>query len=295
MKAATEAPAGVLGISGAALPLAALDRLLARARDVGVFSGAWISIFDDGAERLLARSGVAFDALPANRSIALAAASLRAPLFVEDLGSAGFAGHWLAGAETAARFIAIVPLVSCQGPVVGTLTVIDRVARRLESRAKRALENLAALAIAHLEARRDGAPAQDAGRREDALHRERQFAEALLESVDGAVALVGDDGGLARWNAALTRAAGRSHAQIGRMSALELFPPAHRESAAAAMREAAVHGRETSVECEIADGAGERRTHLVTIARVRLGAGRSLLLVARDVASQRRAEYLALL
>ena len=293
MNLASEAPDGVLGVSAAALPVAALERLLARARDVGGFAGAWISVFDRGVERLIAASGVPFDTLPLGRSVALAAASLRAPLFVEDLRAAGYADHWLAGGAVAARFLAIVPLVSGAGPVVGTLSVIDRVERRLESRARRALENIAALAMAHLDARRESAAAQEAEPRDEALKRERRFAEALLEAVDGAVALVADDGTLARWNAALTRLVGRSHAEIARMQALDLFAPAAREAAAAAMRDAALQGRETAIECEIAEATGESRPHLVTIARVRLGTSRSLLVVARDVASRRRAEYLA--
>jgi diguanylate cyclase (GGDEF)-like protein/PAS domain S-box-containing protein len=292
MRLATEAPAGALGVD-AALPLAALDRLLARARDVAAFPAAWISLFEDGAERLVARSGIGFDALGPGRSVALGAASLRAPLVVEDLRAAGYASHWLACEGGQARFLAIMPLASSAGAIVGTLTVMDREPRKLDALARSALENLAALAIARIEARRDVAEGTPAQPQEAALARERQFAEALLESVEGAVALIGDDGKPARWNAAFARAAGRSHADIARMNVLDLFAPARREEAAAAMREAAAQGREAALECELVDAAGERRLHLVSAARVRLGAATALLVIARDVASQRRAEYLA--
>ena len=63
-----------------------------------------------------------------------------------------------------------------------------------------------------------GAPAPG-GRRE--LAREREFSEAVLDSLAGAFFLVSSDGVILRWNAALSAAIGYTDAEIGTMHPLD--------------------------------------------------------------------------
>src|SRR5207247_8279900 len=161
----------------------------------------------------------------------------------EDLAASDFSTHPLVAGGPHARFIGILPLVAPDGFVIGTLAVLDRKPRKLKKAERTALANLASLAMARLEARRESVEASQgraeaSGREaavpstrleeemrrrrvaEDGLEREREFSEAVLESLAGAFFLVSSDGVILRWNAGLSGAIGYTDAEIGTMNHL---------------------------------------------------------------------------
>src|SRR5690606_10208823 len=68
----------------------------------------------------------------------------------------------LVAAGPRARFVGVIPLLAPGGNLIGTLTVLDPVARSLGRTERTALENLASLAVARVEALRQSAAAQAA-------------------------------------------------------------------------------------------------------------------------------------
>ena len=156
------------------------------------------------------------------------------------------AAHPLVTGEPRLRFLCSVPLVTPDGHVVGALTVADRVPRRLEPAERTALENLATLAVARLEARRSrraGADALAAGERaeeaEEQLAREREFTDAVIQSLPGAFFLFSRDGEMLRWNARMQAATGYSSLEIAAMRPLDFIAPRDRAAVEAAIREVA--------------------------------------------------------
>ncbi len=149
-----------LGVLDATAPHAALADLVRRAQDVARFPIAWISFLDASRERLHAVRGVTLRELAAARIARLRAAGPRAAAasWRTRCARRGASQRLVAGAPHA-RFIAMLPLACADGMVVGTLTVLDRKPRALAPAQQTALANLAALAMARLEARRDGAAA----------------------------------------------------------------------------------------------------------------------------------------
>ncbi len=134
--------------------LPALDELVRRAQDVAAFPMAWLSFFDGKRERLRARSGVSFAYLSREQSFTFAREAPREPLFIEDLTRTEHATHELVASGPRARFLGVLPLAAPDGFVVGALTVLDAVPRRLRAEERTALVNIASLAMARLEARR---------------------------------------------------------------------------------------------------------------------------------------------
>jgi diguanylate cyclase (GGDEF)-like protein/PAS domain S-box-containing protein len=286
-------------------PLPALDELVRRAQDVASFPMAWLSFFDGRRERLRARAGVSFAYLPREQSFAFGAEAPREPLFIEDLAATEHATHPLVASGPQARFIGILPLTAPDGFVVGTLTVLDGTARKLRKAERTALGNIASLAMARLEAgRSDGgalramrAPVdrleQEVLRRrsaEDSLAREREFSEAVLDSLAGAFFLVSSDGVILRWNAALSSAIGYTGAEIGSMQPLDFISARDRPAVEAAMREVFEQGREMSLEAEIVDRAGNVRPYAVSGKPLRVGERTYMVGVARDITLRKRTE-----
>ena len=104
----------------------------------------------------LARScGASFAYLAREQSFAFAREPSAEASFVDDLAASDFATHPLVVAGPRVRFLGILPLVAPDGVVVGTLTVLDTKARTLSRSERTALANLATLAMARLEARRE--------------------------------------------------------------------------------------------------------------------------------------------
>jgi PAS domain S-box-containing protein len=195
------------------------------------------------ARRLRARAGVSFAYLPRDESFAFGRDPPEEPVFIDDLAAGEHRTHPLVASGPRVRFIGILPLAAPDGFVVGTLTVLDAKPRKLARAEQVALANLASLVVARLESRREmgeskrpqleSAPAgrtpaerleQEMRRRreaEEALAREKQFSEAVLDSLAGAFYLLSPEGAILRWNAALVAALGYTDGEIAAMNPLD--------------------------------------------------------------------------
>ena len=300
------------GVLDPDLALPALDELVKRAQDVASFPMAWLSFYDGKRERLRARAGVAFAYLPRDQSFAFYREPPDHPVFIEDLTQGDHRAHPLVASGPQVRFVGILPLASHDGFVVGTLTVLDTKARTLRKPEQVALENLASLAVARLEARREtgdarrpqaqpGALARTLPERleeetrkrrsaEEALGQEREFSEAVLDSLAGAFYLVSPAGMILRWNTALVAAVGYTEAEIGAMNPLDFVSAKDRDAVDHAMRAVFEHGREMSIEAEIVDREGNVRPYALSGKPLRVGNSTLMIGVARDITLRKRTE-----
>ena len=291
--------------------IAPLEELVRRAQDAARFQCAWISLLEDGRERIVAARGFGARDLAAGESLALALGELREPLFVEDALRSPWREHPLVASGPRARALAIVPLAGADGLAVGTLTVADPKPRALGPAQRSALANLASLAMARLQGSRSApqphaAPARAAPsaaleerleaetrRREAAegeLARERGLLEAVLDNLASAFFLVSADGAMLRWNASLAAALGYADAQIARMRPADFVSPADRAEVEAAIREVLEEGREIALEAEIVDSAGNVRPYAFTGRPLVLGDERYMIGVAGDITLRKRTE-----
>jgi diguanylate cyclase (GGDEF)-like protein/PAS domain S-box-containing protein len=234
-------------------------------------------------------------------------------VFVEDAAQTEWRTHPLVAGAARARFVGVVPLVCPDGLVVGTLTVADRVPRTLPAAERTALANIAMLVMARLEARRE-TPAREARpvaavprdsraaqsqledeirRRqaaEESLEREKEFLEAVLDSLASAFFLVSTDGSMLRWNTSLTAAIGYTDAEIASMHPTDFVSTRDRPQVEAAMREVLDHDREIAIEAEIVDRAGNVRPYAFSGKPLRLGGHAYMIGVARDITLRKRTE-----
>jgi diguanylate cyclase (GGDEF)-like protein/PAS domain S-box-containing protein len=291
----------------------ALDEIVKRARDVAGFPIAWISFLEGDRERLRSRAGVAYSELAGEQSLARCLEGANEAVFVEDARQSRWRDHPFVTGGPRARFLGILPLACADGLVVGTLTVMDRVARSLGAQERTALANLASIVMARLEAQREtaareatGTPVvardsvvlatrleQETRRRQGAeasLERERQFLEAVLDSFTSAFFLVSAEGRLMRWNASLSTAIGYSDAEIGAMHPTDFVSPHDRSQVRSAMREVLEEGRQISIEAEIVDRAGNVRPYVLSGRPLRWGDETCMIGVASDVTMRKRTE-----
>jgi diguanylate cyclase (GGDEF)-like protein/PAS domain S-box-containing protein len=291
---------------GAAVP--ALEELVRRARDVAGSAAAWLSFFDGDRERLHAASGARFSELAGEASLALGAGLAHEALFIDDAAATDWHSHSLVRSGPRARFIGITPLACPDGLVVGTLTVIDPRPHAASAAQRSALANLASIAMARLEARRPAGPAAPVPRdarslvarieletqrreaAEESLQREKDFLEAVLDSLASAFFLVSAQGAMLRWNGSLAAAVGYTHAQIAAMHPGDFVSPRDRAAVEAAMREVLEQGREIAIEVEIVDRAGNVRPYAVSGKPLRLGGDAYMIGVARDITLRKRNE-----
>jgi diguanylate cyclase (GGDEF)-like protein/PAS domain S-box-containing protein len=299
---------GVLDVQA---PIAALEELVRRAQDVARFPVAWISFIDGNRERLHCARGIAAEDVEGVESLALAAGDLREPLFVVDARGSPWRSHPRVAGAPRARFIGVLPLVSPDGIVVGTLTVMDPKPRALSAVQRTALANLASIAVARLEARRTADAGGDAPRAapearlvaerleaeqrrrraaEEELEHEKGLLEAVLDSLASAFFLLGPDGRMLRWNAALASAVGYTDAEIARMHPRDFVSEHDRPQVDAALREALQEGREVALEAEIVDRAGNVRPYALTGRPLELGRARYMIGVAGDITLRKRTE-----
>ena len=272
----------------------ALQDLVRRALDAAAVPMGWISFLEGGRERLVARIGVGFSELAAERSFILGE-PMDAARFVEDASACEWRTHPLVAGEPHARFVGIVPLRAHDGSLFGTLTVLDPRPRAIRRSERTALANLATLAVARIEAQQ-GAPDRAAlthariVQLESELERERIFIEAVLENLSGGFFLLDPDGRLLRWNGALGTALGLPDAQLKGRHALDFVSERDRPHVAQAMSDVLEGGREISIEAEIVDARGNVRPYALSARPVALGERRLALAVARDITLRLRAE-----
>ena len=294
------------------VPQSVLEELLRRAVEAAHVPIGWISFLDAGSERLKARVGVTFTELTAESSLALGRAALP-PLFVDDAAAGELRAHPLVASGPRARFVGMIPLVS-SGVMIGTLTVLDTLPRTLGKSERTALVNLASLAVARIEAQREGvasalaaasalpiADSDGPGERLEAemrrrhaaereLAHERELTDAVLDNLSGAFCLVSSDGVILRWNASLAAAIGYADAEIGSMKPTDFISAQDRPLVQEAMRDVFERGQEVSLEAEIVDRAGNVRPYLLSARPVTLGGRTYMFGVARDITLRKRTE-----
>ena len=274
-------------------PEPAFDDLARRAQDAAHVPMAWLAFHDGAREWVKARVGIGFAELSGERRLFPRGAP--EPLEVEDAQADGWRVHALVAGEPRVRFLCAVPLVTADGHAVGSLVVADRVPRRLDAAQRSALANLAMLAVARLEARTasvpDAAGAADGVQElQEQLARERQFADAVIQSIPGAFFLFSREGEMLRWNARLEAATGYTGLEIAAMRPLDLVHPADRAAAEAAIREVVEQGREVSLEARMADKGGAGRPYLFTGRPLRVAGETYVMGFGRDISEWKRAE-----
>ena len=273
----------------------ALDELVRRARRTWRgFPIAWLSFFDGERERLRARVGRgASPSSPPSVSFALAASGRGEPLFVEDAARhAAGARHPLVGGRAARALRRRGAAASRRRRACSARSPCSTPSRACSSPDERtALANLASLAVARVEALRDGlardarpAPAPVADRLEEEIApapRGRGAPRAASASSPtrcsttstGAFYLVSRR---RRDRCAGTRASPRPSAtptrEIGAMSPMDFISPSDREAGrprrCARCSSTAARWR---IEAEIVDRAGNVRPYALTGTPVRLG------------------------
>jgi diguanylate cyclase (GGDEF)-like protein/PAS domain S-box-containing protein len=292
---AREARIDAYGIAEGATPEPALEALARRACEATGVPVAWLSLHRGGRERMIATSGTEPRTLGEAESFAFAPGAAL-PLFIEDARRSALAAHpWVTRAG-GVRFVAAVALTTPDNLVVGSLTLVDRVARKLAPQARRAIDNLALLAVARLESRRGDAPEAASSRPQEraaapgGLTLERELSAAVIESFPGAFWLASSDGAILRWNQELVAVSGYSDAQLASMHSLDLISERDRASAHAAMHRVLEAGEETRMEAELMDRAGGIRPYAITARRVRLAGRGYMICLGADITMKRRAE-----
>jgi diguanylate cyclase (GGDEF)-like protein/PAS domain S-box-containing protein len=265
----------------------ALDELLRRARELGPFPVAWIGTLDGAQELLHARHGIDLERLAPGESFT--GLTHGKPAFIDDASRHAWSRHPLVSGAAALRCLAVLPLVCADGFELGSLVVAHPRPRPLRREQRSGLENLAALVLARLEARRDPLPpmVDEAG---EALERERAFSRAVIESLGGAFYLVSAEGLIVRWNSLLAAAIGYSDAEIAAMRPADFISPRDRAAVEALVNDVLHRGREAQIEAEVVDRAGNVRPYALTGKPVRLGAATYMIGVARDITARKRAE-----
>jgi diguanylate cyclase (GGDEF)-like protein/PAS domain S-box-containing protein len=300
--------------AGVQVPQSALEQLVRRALEAAHAPIGWISFIEGDRERLKARIGVNFAELAGERSLALTAAPV-VPLFIGDAAAGEWRAHPLVASGPRARLVCVVPLLSA-GRMIGTLTVLDPLPRTLGASERSALMNIASLALARVEAQRDGSalggeayttappPSAEAaalGERLEAEMRRRRAAEmqlaaerelttAVLDNLSGAFYLVSAEGAIVRWNAGLAAAIGYSDAEIGAMKPTDFISPQDRALVQDAMREVFERSQEVTIEAEVLDRAGNVRPFLLSARPISLGGRIHMIGVARDITLRQRSE-----
>ncbi len=275
----------------------AFDDLARRAQEAARTPMAWLAFHDGAREWVKAGVGIEFTELVGSRRIVFRGEPPFAALEVEDAAATELSVHPLVAGEPRVRFLCAVPLVTPDGHAVGALAVADRVPRRLDSAERTALENLATLAVARLEARRTATPMDDAlaagervGEIEELLAREREFSDAVIQNLPGAFFLFSREGEILRWNARMLGATGYTTLEIAAMRPQDFIAPADRAAVEAAIREVFDHGREVTIEAQMMDKAGAVRPYVFHGKPLRVAGETYVMGFGRDITERKRAE-----
>ncbi|MBL0142281.1 MAG: EAL domain-containing protein [Betaproteobacteria bacterium] len=278
-------------------PEPAFDDLARRAQEAAHVPMAWLAFHDGAREWVKSGVGIAFTELAGARRIFFRGEMPVATVEIEDMSATEHRAHPLVAGEPRMRFLCAVPLVTPDGHAMGTLTVADRMPRRLEPAERTALENLAALAVARLEARSSPAPEADvaaAGARveeaQEQLAREREFSDAVIQSLPGAFFLFSRGGEMLRWNARMQAATGYTGLEIAAMRPLDLIAPVDRAAVERAICRILDEGREMSIEARMMDKAGASRPYVFTGKALRVAGETYVMGFGRDISERKRAE-----
>lgn len=178
-------------------PIKAFDHILELAR-LSIAPMAAISIIDRNAEIVLASSGLDYQRVDRERSLAALGLDLANPMAIGDVA----ANPRCAGLEcnpggTPVRSCLIVPLQTADGYVIGTLSVMDETSRSFGDREIALGEHLAHLVMSELEAHQPGEVDYLTGaltRRSFQSEVEREYARALRYDRPATLVFVDIDG-----------------------------------------------------------------------------------------------------
>jgi len=132
---------------------------------------------------------------------------------------------------------------------------------------------------------------RDAARRavERTLREERDFSDAVLNSLPGVLYLYDEHGRFLRWNHNFERVSGYSPEEIVAMHPLDFYRGDDRARVAARIEEVFARG-ESSVEADFVGKDGQRTPYFFTGVLTEVGGQRCLVGVGIDIAERRRAE-----
>ena len=119
---------------------------------------------------------------------------------------------------------------------------------------------------------------------------EREFSQALLESLPDVFFLASRDGALLRWNTRLLDATGLAAPQVAALRALDLIDPQDRAAVDAAMRLIVNEGGAVSVEARMIGPAGVARACVIDLQAHRLAGKSCVMGFGRAAAGRTRAE-----
>ncbi len=206
----------------------AFDDLCALAAEICGTPTALVSLVDEGRQWFKARLGL--EVCSTSRDVAFCAYALtqRQVLVVPDAtADPRFADNPLVTGPPGIRFYAGVPLVTPDGFTLGTLCVIDTVARDLTRRQEQLLRMLAGQVMTQLEHRRQSHElVVEAAARQvsEAAHAQtRRVLDGVLENTDVVVYAKGTDGRFLLANPALHRLIGQGDGQVVGRTNHDLF------------------------------------------------------------------------
>ena len=296
------------------------------ARACGV-PAAFIAFVDDHRLWFKAKTGIMANTVPRSRSSWETRLHYDEVLQAADAASdPRFCDNPLVAGEPHLRFCAAVGLGLPQGPVLGTLWVMDYVRRDLDDRQCTVLRGCARQVMLLLELRRSRAELDQAIRQRDRSERQlrlqqqklelrirertaavdaanaklrqqyvqraREAAElqTLIDSLPGIFYVFDADGHFLRWNRNLERLTCRSHDEVARSHPLDLFAPGpSRERVEDAIRRVLSDGC-AAVEAELISPDGRRTPYYFNGVHVDLGGIHCISGMGIDISERRRSE-----
>jgi PAS domain S-box-containing protein len=259
----------------------ALDELAALAAHACEAPIALISLVDE--RRQWSKASVGLPAGETPRDLSFCAHAILQPdLFIvpDAATDERFAGNPLVTGDPQVRFYAGAPLVSADHHALGTLCVMDRVARTLRPWQREALRMLGRQVMAQLEQRRQ---ARD-------LARSERLLRTIFDSEPECVKVLDQNGALRMMNrAGLALIEADSFGQVAGQCISSLVVPEHRAAFEALMARV-FRGESGSVEFQIVGLKGAVRwleTHAAPL-RDERGDVSSLLGITRDITAHKR-------
>jgi diguanylate cyclase (GGDEF)-like protein len=162
------------------------DRVARMAAHVMETPIALISLLDESRQWVKASHGLAVTDLPRPATFCTHAIERAQVMVVEDtIQDARFFSNPMVTGAPYIRFYAAAPLRTWQGYNLGTLCVLDRRARKIDTKQKRLLEDLAAMVIDELETRRSMLELRRLATTDalTGIHNRRQFLELAGKEV----------------------------------------------------------------------------------------------------------------